>query len=124
MYKKLTKYSFLALWFSAICSIVFVCTFMNADNSMFSFLSPKEDTSNYAFYNKKLLSRNEKNITQEIPEAELEVSKEAIKSSMLRQSVKLKSVTNLETTKPIIKEKPVLKQKSNDGFEIKPLPKN
>jgi hypothetical protein len=125
VYRKLTTYSLVVLWLSAIGSIVFVLTIIGKDGGKFSFFSAKEDSSIYSFYDKKILSRNGKNIAQdEIGDEKKVVPQEAIKSSMLRQNVKLKTTVKLETTKPIIKYKPIVKAKSNDGFEIKEIPKN
>jgi hypothetical protein len=127
VYKKLTTYSLIIVWVSTICSVFFVFTSMDNENSRFSFSSSKADSINNGFYDKKQLSRNDKNV-KPIAVVEKQVdAQEAIKSSMLRQNVKLKATTKIETTepiKPIIKPKPIVKPKSNDGFEIKALPKN
>jgi hypothetical protein len=116
------------VWVSTICSVFFVFTSMDNQNGRFSFSSSKEDSINNGFYDKKQLSRNEKNIKPNIVIEKQADAKKAINSSMLRQNVKLQSTTKTEikkeTIKPIIKPKPIAKPKSNDGFEIKALPKN
>ncbi len=124
MYKKITIYSLFVLWITTIGSIIFVSTIVGNNNSMYSFFLEKEDTSNYSFYNKKLLNRNEKVVFQKETELVEVKSQEAIKSTMLRQSVKLKTIEKTETIKPKLKEKIPLKKPISDGFEIKPLPRN
>jgi hypothetical protein len=128
VYKKLTTYSLIIVWVSTICSVFFVFTLMDNENGRYSFSSSKEDSINNGFYDKKQLSRNDKNV-KPIAVIEKQVdAQEAIKSSMLRQNVKLQSTVKTEIkteiTKPIIKPNPVVKPRSNDGFEIKALPKN
>jgi hypothetical protein len=128
VYKKLTTYSLILLWLSTICSVIFVFTLMNNEDGGFNFSASKEDSIKNGFYDKKQLGRNEKNIKANVVVEKQVEAQEAIKSSMLRQNVKLQSTTKTEikteTIKPIIKQKPVVKAKSNDGFEIKALPKN
>jgi CRISPR/Cas system endoribonuclease Cas6 (RAMP superfamily) len=126
VYKKLTSYSIILLWLSTICSVFFVFTLMNNEDGGFNFSASKEDITKNGFYDKKQLGRNEKNIKPNVVLEKQVEAQEAIKSSMLRQNVKLQSTTKTEikteTTKPIIKQKPIAKP--NDGFEIKALPKN
>jgi hypothetical protein len=128
VYKKLTTYSLILLWLSTICSVIFVFTLMNNEDGGFNFSATKEDSIKNGFYDKKQLGRNEKNIKPNIVVDKEVEAKEAIKSTMLRQNVKLQSTTKTEikteTIKPIINQKPIVKTKSNDGFEIKALPKN
>lgn len=126
--KKLTTYSLIIIWLFTFFGIVFVATIIGHENGMSIFFSDPKDSMDFSFYDKKLLNRNDKKIAQEIPTEKIVVSQEAIKSSMLRQSVKLKTTTNTEAVKPIVKDKQTLKlkqkPKTNDGFEIGAVPKN
>lgn len=127
MYNKLTTYSLWCLWLSAVFSILFIITIIGNTNGTLSFFASNEDSSNYDFYNKKLLSRNDKNIKEDkviVAVVENTASKAAIKNAMLRQSIKLEASVKEVIVKPIEKEKIKAKPKpkSNDGFDVRSIP--